>query len=219
MEDTKNKFEITYRNVDELVEPDYNPRKITAKQKEDIRKSIERFGFVQPIVVNVNPDRKDIVIGGNQRLKIAKGMGIETVPCYEVNLNETDEKELNLRLNKNQAEFDIDMLRTYFDKQFLFDVGFSEKEIGRIESEFEKKFNAVTNDNCEMPIVAQFNERYDTVMIFCNNELDFNWMRNVLNLKPNQDYKNSKVGEAHVMTVQEFQQIWEEAMGDDTDND
>lgn len=44
MEDTKNKFEITYRNVDELVEPDYNPRKITAKQKEDIRKSIERFG-------------------------------------------------------------------------------------------------------------------------------------------------------------------------------
>ena len=112
MEDTTPKFEITFRNVEELVEPEYNPRKITAKQKEDIRKSIERFGFVQHIVVNVNPDRLNIVIGGNQRLKIAKLMGIEKVPCYEVNLNEIDEKELNLHLNKNQAEFDLDMLKT-----------------------------------------------------------------------------------------------------------
>ena len=205
--DTK-KIQINYRNIDELIEPEYNPRKISAKQREDIKRSLENFGFVQPLVVNTHPDRLNIVIGGNQRLKIAKAMGYEQAPCIEVELDEQKEKELNLRLNKNQAEFDFKMLTDFFDKSFLLDVGFDTKEIGSIESEFEEKFKAITDENCEMPIVPQFNEKYDSIIIFCNNELDFNWIRNVLQLERSKDYKNSRIGEAHVLTVQQFQEIW-----------
>lgn len=208
--DTK-EIQIVYRNVDELIEPDYNPRKISAKQREDIKRSLENFGFVQPLVVNINETRKNIVVGGNQRLKIAKAMGYEKAPCIEVELDEQKEKELNLRLNKNQAEFDFKMLTDFFDKSFLLDVGFDTKEIGSIESEFEEKFKAITDENCEMPIVPQFNEKYDSIIIFCNNELDFNWIRNVLQLERSKDYKNSRIGEAHVLTVQQFQEIWENA--------
>ena len=39
------------------------------KQREDIKKSLENFGFVQPLVIYTNEDRKNIVIGGNQRRK------------------------------------------------------------------------------------------------------------------------------------------------------
>ncbi len=207
----KEKLKIVYKDLESLVEPSYNPRKITAKQKEDIKRSLQTFGFVQPLVVNINPERENIVVGGNQRKRIAQAMGYSQAPCIEVNLTEEEEKELNLRLNKNQAEFDFDLLNEFFDKEFLFDVGFTDKEIGKIQSEFEEKFNAITNDEAEMPIVQQFNERYNTVMIFCDNEMDFNWIRNVLRLERMKDYKNTKIGESHVLTVQRFQEIWEEA--------
>lgn len=214
MNDLKN-IKIVYKKIADLKEPDYNPRKITAKQREDIKKSLQNFGFVQPLVVNIHPDRLNIIVGGNQRKKIAEAMGYEEAPCIEVNLDLEKEKELNLRLNKNQAEFDFEALNTYFDRMFLYEVGFSDKEIGKLQTEFDEKFNSITNDNCEMPIVQQFNEKYNTVMIFCNNEMDFNWLRNVLMLERSKDYKNSKIGEACVLTVQKFQEIWEKATSHD----
>ena len=200
-------IKIINKNIEELVEPNYNPRKITAKQREEIKKSLATFGFVQPVVINTFTGRENIIIGGNQRVKIAKMLGYAEVPCIEVNLDEKQEKELNLRLNKNQAEFDFGALTDFFDRDLLFDVGFTESEIGKVLSDFDEKFNAINNDNCEMPIVQKFNEKYRTVMIFCNNEMDFNWLRNVLRLERMKDYKNSKVGESLVITVQDFQKV------------
>lgn len=205
-----NEATIVQYDVDTLIEPDYNPRKITGKQREDIKKSLTEFGFVTPLVVNINEDRKNILVGGNQRLKIAKSMGFKTVPCVEVDLDEEREKELNIRLNKNTAEFDYDLLKEFFERDFLFDVGFTESEIGKTLSEYEEKLAEFDNDNCEMPIVQKFNERYNSVLIFSNNEMDFNWLRNVLDLKRKKDYKNTRIGETLVITVQEFQKIWEE---------
>lgn len=202
---------IVYRKIGELVEPDYNPRKISAKQREDIRRSLEGFGFVQPLVVNTNPGRKNIVIGGNQRLKIAKSMGYEEAPCVEVDLDEERERELNLRLNKNQAEFDMKLLNDFFEKEVLFKVGFTEKEVGKLESEFDEKFKAITNDNCEMPIVPKFSEKYGCVIIIFDSELDENWLRNVLSLERAKDYKNERMGTPYVVTAAKFQEIWEKA--------
>lgn len=207
---------IVQYDVDILIEPSYNPRKITGKQREDIKRSLTEFGFVTPLVVNINEERKNIVVGGNQRLKIAKSMGFTTVPCVEVNLTEDREKELNIRLNKNTAEFDYELLRQYFEKDLLFEVGFTESELWKTLSAYEEKLAEFDNDNCEMPIVQKFNEKYDSIIIFCNNEMDFNWLRNVLDLKRKKDYKNTKVGESLVLTVQEFQKIWEEATNDKT---
>lgn len=206
---TDKEIVIVQKPIADLIEPDYNPRKITAKQREDIKKSIQSFGFVQPLVVNTYPGRENIIVGGSQRRKIAESLGYATAPCVEVFLDEDAEKELNLRLNKNQAEFDIDMLKEHFDLKFLFEVGFTEKEVGKLQTDFDEKFNSFNNDNAEMPIVPQFNEKYDSIIIFCNNELDYNWIRNVLNIRKHQDYKNSRTGVAHVMTVQDFQKIWE----------
>lgn len=206
---TDKEIVIVHKPIEELIEPDYNPRKITAKQREDIKKSLQTFGFVQPLVVNTYPSRENIIVGGSQRKKIAESLGYSMAPCVEVYLDEKAEKELNLRLNKNQAEFDLEMLKEHFDVKFLYDVGFSEKEVGKLQSEFDEKFNSITDDNAEMPIVPQYNEKYDSIIIFCNNELDYNWIRNVLNIRKHQDYKNSRTGVAHVLTVQEFQKIWE----------
>ena len=200
---------VVYRKVDELVTPDYNPRKITPKERRDIQKSIENFGFVEPLVVNTFKGRENIVVSGNQRLAIAKSLGMTTAPCVEVCLDEVKEKELNLRMNKNQAQFDFDALVKFFDRDMMLDVGFSEKEVGKQISEFDQKFNAINNENCEMTIVKKFNESYHSVVIFVDNELDLNWIKNVLMLDRSVSYKNKTIGDTYVMHIKKFQEIWE----------
>lgn len=95
-------MKIIKKKINDLKPSEYNPRKISNKDKIELQKSIKKFDFVEPIVINSNPKRKNIIIGGHQRYKIAKNLGLKVVPCVEVNLNEEDEKELNLRLNQNK---------------------------------------------------------------------------------------------------------------------
>lgn len=130
--------------VSELKPADYNPRKWSDKARLGLTQSLETYGFVQPIVVNSAPNRKGIIIGGNFKLDIAIKKGMKTVPVVYVNLPDIKrEKELNLRLNKNQGEFDHDLLAD-FGKDLLADVGFESNELDRIfrKEEHEDDFNA-----------------------------------------------------------------------------
>jgi ParB-like chromosome segregation protein Spo0J len=68
-----------------------------------------------------------VVIGGEQRTKVAgEDLGYEQVPCYEINLEFEQEKELNIRLNKNSGEWDFEALEHFFDVESLMDWGFKE---------------------------------------------------------------------------------------------
>ena len=93
----------------------------------NLKDSISRFGLVDPIIVNSNKDRKNIIVGGHQRVKVAKDMDIEYVPVLEVDLTYEKERELNIRLNKNTGEWDMDVLANMFDMDELVDWGFDEE--------------------------------------------------------------------------------------------
>jgi hypothetical protein len=198
-------LQIVQRNPSELNPAAYNPRRLTPDSKKQIKASIEKFGMVDPIIVNMNPDRENTVVGGHQRLKVLKELGWAKVPCVHVNLNEADEKELNLRLNRNQADWDYVMLRDQFDLSFLSDLGFNSKEMGTVESDFAQKLDKITNVEAEMPIVPKYAEQYKLVTIFCKSELDFNFVINALKLERRKDYKNERVGQTLVLTADEFQ--------------
>lgn len=118
--------------VSSLKPATYNPRSWNKEQEEALTESLTRFGLVDPIIVNGAQDRKNIVIGGHFRLKIAKDLGYAEVPVVYVNIPEIErEKELNLRLNKNTGSFDLKMLAE-FDKAFLSNIGFSSEEMDEI---------------------------------------------------------------------------------------
>ncbi len=107
----------------------YNPRKWNEQQKAQLRESIDRFGFVDPILVNGAKGRKNIVIGGHFRLEVAKEVGMETVPVVYVDILDRErEKELNLRLNRNTGSWDYDVLRE-MDIDLLLDVGFNDSDL------------------------------------------------------------------------------------------
>ena len=120
---------IIHREINSLIFAEYNPRQLTKDQYQNLKDSISRFGLVDPIIVNSNKERKNIIVGGHQRVKVAKDMDLEFVPVIEVDLSYDKERELNVRLNKNTGEWDMDVLANMFDMDELIDWGFNEKEL------------------------------------------------------------------------------------------
>lgn len=128
----KEKLQTVYVGINELIPADYNPRKWDEEALGELKKSIKRFGLVDPAIVNSAPDRKNIVIGGHMRIAAAKELGMTEMPVVYVNIPDVEkEKELNIRLNKNHGEFDFGLLAN-FAEEFLTDIGFDSEELDAI---------------------------------------------------------------------------------------
>tara|TARA_R100000963_G_C4640491_1_gene104145 strand:- start:1479 stop:2081 length:603 start_codon:yes stop_codon:yes gene_type:complete len=122
-------MKVVHHDISKLKKAEYNPRELSKKQHEDLLDSIRKFGLVDPLLINTNPKRLNVVIGGHQRLEICKELEFKTVPCVELNISEQEEKELNIRLNKNHGQWDFDSLANFFNADDLVDWGFNMKEI------------------------------------------------------------------------------------------
>ena len=113
-------MKIESKLTTELKPATYNPRQISTKQYNDLKASVKKFGLVDPIIVN----KDNTVIGGHQRLKICKELKYIEIDCVVLDLSKEEERELNIRLNKNTGDFDIDILANEFDIDELTDWGF-----------------------------------------------------------------------------------------------
>lgn len=123
---------VTYVAINTLKATTYNPRKWSEEQLSKLQDSINRFGVVDPILVNSAPKRKNIVIGGHMRLTALKKLKYKKVPVVYVHIPDLQkEKELNIRLNQNTGEFDFKLLAE-FDESFLSEVGFISEDLDRI---------------------------------------------------------------------------------------
>lgn len=60
----------------------------------------------------------------------------------------------------------------------------------------------------EYPITPRFSERYDYVLIFCTNDIDFNNLAETLKLKKEKSYKSTVVGTGKVLTYERFMELW-----------
>ena len=121
-------MEIINKDADDLIKAEYNPRKISEKELKDLRASIDKFGLVEPVVVNTHKGREGVVVGGHQRLRVMLAEGWTEIPCVEVDLSLKDEKELNIRLNKSGGEFDFELLSEHFEIDDLLEFGFDSIE-------------------------------------------------------------------------------------------
>lgn len=116
-------MEIKNVLVKDIKYAPYNPRKISDDVLSKLKRSIEEFGYIEPIVVN---KRTMHVVGGNQRLKVLRQMGIGEVQSVIVDLDETHEKALNIALNKINGEWDLPALK---DLLLEIDTGEIDTEI------------------------------------------------------------------------------------------
>ena len=103
-------MQIEKLKTEQLIPSDYNPRKDLKPgdpEYDKLKRSIEQFGYVEPVIWNKTTGR---VVGGHQRLKVLIDMGITEVDCVVVELPEEKEKALNIALNKISGEWDKDKL-------------------------------------------------------------------------------------------------------------
>ena len=98
---------IQKKKLTELIPAPYNPRQSTAKQETQLKRSLEKFGVVEPIIWN---KQTGFIVGGHFRVRELQKLGYKEIDCVIVDLNEEDEKELNIRLNANTGEWDWDQL-------------------------------------------------------------------------------------------------------------
>lgn len=103
-----NDLKIVIKNIYELKAYEKNAKKHNKKQIEAVAKSIEQFGFVQPLVIDKN---NEIVIG-HCRCEASKLLGMTEVPCVCVDeLTDEQVKALRLADNKlNESEWDNKLL-------------------------------------------------------------------------------------------------------------
>ena len=105
-------LEIRMLPVASLTPAPYNPRRAlspTSAAYRKLRKSLEEFGLVEPLVWN---ELTGHVVGGHARLAILRELGTIEVPVSVVRLAEAREKALNIVLNNQEAQsrYDPDKL-------------------------------------------------------------------------------------------------------------
>ena len=132
-------------DINKLIPATYNPRKDLKPDDAEyikIKNSIVKFGFVSPLVIN-----KDMtVIGGHQRLKVLKDLGITEVECIVVDLDKTNEKALNIALNKIQGDWDEDKLEALLEEFDMNLTGFDFDEVDEILNDI----NGTKEDNFDV---------------------------------------------------------------------
>lgn len=124
------RLEIEYMGVDDVIPYDKNPRK-NDPAVPFVAKSIEQFGFKVPLVI----DENNVIVCGHTRLKAAKSLGMEEVPCIRAT-DLTPEQIRAFRIADNKvsemAEWDEDLLLSEMSDlpEFDFtDFGFEEDEM------------------------------------------------------------------------------------------
>lgn len=159
-----NNLQIVYKNVDELIPYENNPRNNDGAV-EAVAKSIKEFGFKVPLVIDKNGE----IAAGHTRLKAAKELGLEEVPCIIAD-DLTPEQVKAFRLADNKvaefAEWDFNLLGLELgeiENISMDDFGFDELISG---DDFGSDFSLPNNDEPMTKIITFTfsNAQYDTVI-------------------------------------------------------
>lgn len=191
------------RKVSALVPYEHNPRMMTAEQMRQLRESLEEFGLVEIPAINLD----DTLIAGHQRCKamMLLGMGEQEIDVRVPSrmLTAKELKRYNLASNAIKGNWLEDVLKSHFADVNMDDYGLKVAEMDELLKRQEEK-----TAEPEYPIVAKFSESYDAFIIVCNNEIDSNFVRQVMQQGTVQSYKSKNVGSTHVIDAKDFAKLW-----------
>lgn len=146
-------MEFEVKRIADMNRAAYNPRVDLQPEDEEyqgIERSLKRHGLVQPIVWN---RRTNTVVSGHQRLTVLEAQGETEVTVSVVDLDDIQEKELNVALNKITGEWDDDKLSVILNElgEEATDTGFTLPEIDVLRDELKSYFDDVTAPDEEEP--------------------------------------------------------------------
>lgn len=122
----KPKAQVIYRPIADLKELPGNPRTIKKDQFERLKQSIKDnadYFEARPLILS-NRTGELVILAGNQRYKASKALGLKEVPTVLLEgLSEEREKEIIIRDNVENGEWNIDMLANEWNPDDLISWG------------------------------------------------------------------------------------------------
>ena len=116
----KDRLEIEYRPIDEVTPYARNARTHSKEQIQQIADSIDAFGFINPVLVDIN----GLLVAGHARVLAAMQLGFELIPTICIDhLSETERRAYTLADNKiaENAGWDDDLLKVELETLISLD--------------------------------------------------------------------------------------------------
>lgn len=135
----KGNMDIQNYKIEDIKPYPKNAKKHDNKQIKQVAKSIEEFGFNQPIVV----DKKNVIVVGHGRLEAAKLLNLKEVPVLKIDISDKKARAYRLADNKlNESPWDTSLvIEELKDLAALdFDItltGFDRAIIDLVEDNFD----------------------------------------------------------------------------------
>jgi len=140
-------MQIEEISVDKLIPYENNPRN-NDTAAEFVANSIKEFGFKVPIII----DRNNVIVAGHTRLKAAKILGLETVPCIRASdLTEEQVKAFRLADNKTAEMAEWDMAALEAELAELKAIGVDMSSFGFDSMETVESLDGITEDEVPEP--------------------------------------------------------------------
>ena len=157
MENQNKKIEVVRLKARDLKTGFGNPRKIKKEKFDELKKSMETYGDFGLFLI----DEKDNVIAGNQRLQALLQMNPEQeILCKRlIGYSESELRAINIKDNVHSGEWDLDLLAEW-TADLNIDLGLD------LNGDLDKK-------KIEEMEPIRF-EKYNYVLICCDNEIDYN---------------------------------------------
>lgn len=178
-------MELRRIELGKLKEAAYNPRvalKPGDAEFEKLKRSIETFGDVEPIVWN---ERTGNIVGGHQKLAVLKFMGKTDTLVSVVDLDDKEEKQLNIALNKIKGEWDhtkLEEILSRFEADTALLSGFDAQELtlmlaknDDVEDDFD--FSSFESDGADDEYEAAPGTSYIVSLVFKNNFYAQEWAK------------------------------------------
>lgn len=142
------------KKVTELIPQQKNPRKISKKQMQDLKNSLEKFNLVEIPVI----DTDNTVLAGHQRLTALQllGRGDELIDVRVPN-RKLEQDEIDRYLIASNAlggTWDFEKLKI-FEADFLVDIGFDPIELSNV---WDKVLNITGDTFDEQAELSRFGE-------------------------------------------------------------
>lgn len=152
-------MQILRKKIRDMDRAAYNPRIDLIPgdtEYENLRRSITTYGMLIPVIWNKRTNR---VVGGHQRLTVLENEGETETDVSVVDLDETQEKQLNVALNKVEGGWDeeklAELLMELGENATL--TGFTQQEIDSLTNDIDSLIDGETVDEELKAIEELFN--------------------------------------------------------------
>lgn len=132
---------LEWLQISKILTLKRNPQYLTPKQMESLKASVQRDGFVCPILVRPLKSGKFEVISGNHRFMAAKEIGMDKVPCVVSNMPEKAMKRLAVNLNTIHGNPNAELLAPFLadlDQDTLAEIHIDPADLEEL-CEFDEK--------------------------------------------------------------------------------